>query len=324
MAFIYIILYYIDIIVKSFTQTKPMSAVQLLHISIDNKIYYFYPLHLNIDRIVRNLPGFRPKKPPHAHDVYHLVFVTEGTNQVTTGRGCTDCSRGTLLICDPGEMHDFNPLREGIIVFTELTFKFQSLDGETLTIPFRKLLNLYAGVNLKYMRGQSLKEEQGIIELKALFEQIHYWLKSPGVLAPLYTANHVASLFLFIVREYFMLEEPPDPHFSQNLRRAREYIEQNYQRQISIDELVRTARMSKGHFMRSFKKAFGITPVTCLNRTRVNAAKILLVTSALTGSEIASRCGFRDEYYFSKIFRKNTGKPPGGYRKSAKQRKDHP
>ncbi|MGE9293374.1 MAG: helix-turn-helix transcriptional regulator, partial [Puniceicoccales bacterium] len=64
--------------------------------------------------------------------------------------------------------------------------------------------------------------------------------------------------------------------------------------------------------------------ITFLTRVRLERAKSLLTHSRLTLKEVASLCGFRDEYYFSNVFRKHIGQPPGNYRDSSSGRDQPP
>ena len=60
----------------------------------------------------------------------------------------------------------------------------------------------------------------------------------------------------------------------------------------------------------------GMTPITYLNRYRVNQAKVLLAKSNKTMMEIARAVGFSDSGYFSRVFRRQVGVSPDAYRRS--------
>ena len=64
---------------------------------------------------------------------------------------------------------------------------------------------------------------------------------------------------------------------------------------------------------RTFKKATGETIFRYLNRVRINHAKAMILNTPLKMSVIGSRVGFSDEYYFSRVFKKCTGKSPTEY-----------
>ena len=86
-------------------------------------------------------------------------------------------------------------------------------------------------------------------------------------------------------------------------------------RTISVGELAARTAMSERTFLRRFREATGVSPVDYLLRARIRRAMELLDRRAakLSISEIASRCGFEDSNYFTRQFRRRTGKSPGEY-----------
>jgi len=101
---------------------------------------------------------------------------------------------------------------------------------------------------------------------------------------------------------------------------AREYLEQNYQREISIAEISRGVYLSESHFSHQFKKAVGTSAVQYLNRFRTEKAKELLQSSTLNITEIAGKTGFKSLPHFNRIFRKFEHLSPSAFRKKQKRR----
>ena len=62
-----------------------------------------------------------------------------------------------------------------------------------------------------------------------------------------------------------------------------------------------------------FKKIFKMSPVRFVTKMRIDYAKELLVTNRRSVSEIAEMCGFSNTYYFSNVFKKQTGFSPSQY-----------
>ena len=65
---------------------------------------------------------------------------------------------------------------------------------------------------------------------------------------------------------------------------------------------------------RAFREATGRSPHQYLLHRRVEAAKVL-IRQGLPLAEVAGQCGFSDQSYFTKVFQKHTGHPPGEYRR---------
>ncbi|MCL2801339.1 MAG: helix-turn-helix domain-containing protein [Treponema sp.] len=104
-------------------------------------------------------------------------------------------------------------------------------------------------------------------------------------------------------------------HFSA-LRKAERYIWTNYTRKLSLKEIANASGLSAPYFSTVFKEEMGENLSNYLNRLRVEKAAAMLVTTNQPISEIASKCGFEDQSWFSKIFKNNTGLTPGKYREN--------
>ena len=94
---------------------------------------------------------------------------------------------------------------------------------------------------------------------------------------------------------------------------ARYYLEEYCERQITSAELASLAGCSPSHLRFLFRTAYGDTPMRYLNRVRVEKAKRLLADHMLRLDEVAEKCGFRNVYYFSRVFKELTGVSPGQY-----------
>ena len=83
----------------------------------------------------------------------------------------------------------------------------------------------------------------------------------------------------------------------------------------SLADYASAAGMSEGHFIRSFKKNIGKTPVEFRIDLQIEQAKTLLVETELKIDIVASLSGFTDALYFSRVFKKRTGLSPSQFRK---------
>lgn len=102
---------------------------------------------------------------------------------------------------------------------------------------------------------------------------------------------------------------------------ARDYINSNYSRDISLDDVSRTVNISPYYFSKIFKDETGEGFVEYLTRIRMDKAKELLTTSEYSMKEICAMVGYADPNYFSRSFKKNVGVTPTEY-KDRKQEMD--
>ncbi|MCL2237535.1 MAG: helix-turn-helix domain-containing protein [Treponema sp.] len=98
------------------------------------------------------------------------------------------------------------------------------------------------------------------------------------------------------------------------LRKAENFIMENFTRKISLKEISAVAGLSPPYFSTIFKEEMGENLSKYLNRLRVEKASRLLLETEMSLSEIAACCCFEDQSWFSKIFKAYTGISPGKYR----------
>ena len=99
------------------------------------------------------------------------------------------------------------------------------------------------------------------------------------------------------------------------------YINEHYAEEIPLSSLCRVAGMSKSHFCRKFKSVMGITVMEYVLKTRIAAAKSLLLSSNLSISQISERCGFSSISYFCQKFKDELGESANAFRTREKSTK---
>jgi AraC family transcriptional regulator len=94
---------------------------------------------------------------------------------------------------------------------------------------------------------------------------------------------------------------------------AADYLHSFSERPVNLDELAGTACLSKYHFLRLFKLAYGITPYQYVQQLRLDKARMLLKHSSLAVQDIALALGFENSQSFSRLFHQRTGLYPTQY-----------
>ena len=101
------------------------------------------------------------------------------------------------------------------------------------------------------------------------------------------------------------------------LRQVLDFIHDNLERELALDELAKVANLSKYHFAKSFRSAMGIAPHQYIVKLRIEQARKLLAVDSISVEEVASRVGYSDTSHFSSQFLKIVGVTPNRYRASA-------
>ena len=100
--------------------------------------------------------------------------------------------------------------------------------------------------------------------------------------------------------------------------KGRKFITENYDKDISLDDVSRHLNLSPYYFSKLFKSETGTTFVEYLTNLRMERAQELLKDESLSIKEICAAVGYADPNYFSRTFKKNVGVTPTVYREGSK------
>lgn len=136
-----------------------------------------------------------------------------------------------------------------------------------------------------------------------------------------YTAELLSSCLKFIIISVVRLsgtqENPKQKKSYDVVRRVIQYVENNYDSDLTNDDIGDYFHFNSSYLNRIFKQHTGETLHGFLVRYRMNLAMELLHTSNLSVNEIAEQVGFTDVPHFIRSFKKTTGKTPARYRDEA-------
>ena len=102
---------------------------------------------------------------------------------------------------------------------------------------------------------------------------------------------------------------------NQIARGARQYVLENIESHVGLQEAADHLGVSAGYLSTIFKREYGQSFIDFINSTKIEYACRLLEEKELMVTEIACRLGYENAYYFSKVFRKYTGMSPTSYQK---------
>ena len=106
------------------------------------------------------------------------------------------------------------------------------------------------------------------------------------------------------------------PQVEKRLVRVLDYIDEHIQQPITIDQLADLTFLSKDHLIRLFKKHLNETPVSYINRKKIEKAQLMMLADDSSIQELSFRLGFENISYFNRLFKKVTGETPTGYKRS--------
>lgn len=112
----------------------------------------------------------------------------------------------------------------------------------------------------------------------------------------------------------FIIFEGQKTHEDDAVKKAQQYIEQNYQEKITVDQLANMLAVGRRNFERRFKKATANTVVEYIQRVKIEAAKKSLESTRENVNEVMYKVGYNDNKAFRTTFKKITGISPMEYR----------
>ncbi len=100
-----------------------------------------------------------------------------------------------------------------------------------------------------------------------------------------------------------------------NMVEIKNYLDENYSKKITLDNLAERFFINKYYLARIFKEQLGVSVMDYLLSVRITKAKNYLRFSSLSAEEIGTKVGIGDVYYFSRVFKKVEGIGVREYRK---------
>ena len=128
--------------------------------------------------------------------------------------------------------------------------------------------------------------------------------------------DYLEILLLKLVRaNSFSLRPATSEQTSKECACAKRYMDENYAKDITLDQLADMAHVNKFYLIRTFKKEFNMSPITYLIQRRLLESKYLLRNTDHSLEQISHLVGFSSSSYFSQSFRNQENISPTEYRR---------
>lgn len=248
----------------------------------------------------------------HYHDFHELVIVLEGVAQHVTESKSYPISCGDVFVIKPGVVHCYQNaagLKLANLMFDLEKLNFNFLDLNEIPGYFALVETEPSCREKNNFKGKHTLTSPQLTEIRKMLNKIEQEMvrQIPGWR---FSATTIfQQLLIYIVRSYNTDQKKASRHMVQ-LGQMVKFIEENFQNNISRDDIIAHGKVSANTGNRIFRNLLGESPIEHLIRVRILHASELLRQGNLTVSEIAFRCGFHDSNYFSLQFKKITGLSP--------------
>jgi len=235
----------------------------------------------------------------HSHETFSIGLIDSGASTYINGSHQCRIEAGTLVLMNPGDVHACNPIQN------------QPWAYRMLYVDVGWLSELQDGLG---MGGAGFRCFAPIMTrdplLRSGFCRFHAVLIDDD--ADLLQKEAAAVSFFSQLHERLGLDANV-PVSDLKLQRAAEFIADNHQRSLKLDEISHMAGVSPSSLIRAFKKHFGMTPHAYLTNRRVQFARAELRRGRPI-ADVALDAGFADQAHLQRAFKQLLAATPGHYR----------
>lgn len=248
----------------------------------------------------------------HYHDAYEIFYLVSGELSYFVGDKTYYLVSGMLLFINVNEIHKL--VNSSGAVFERITLQFKRefiadllpKEGE-----FDVFSSFQADTHLLRLDGSEQSTVEGLFDW-----MLHESLRQPPGYA-YYVKILLIELLIYLKRKADSGQDqlaacPQQVH--PKIIAIVNFINENYNRRITLDSISRQFYISPSYFCKIFKDGTGFTLIEYVNNVRIKEARLLLRDTDAKMGEIAERAGFESLTHFGRIFKELTGCTPLKYR----------
>ncbi|CAH1221770.1 HTH-type transcriptional activator Btr [Paenibacillus auburnensis] len=253
--------------------------------------------------------GFYPRaryhyrERPNGCDTYILIYCAEGEGRVSIGGVLHVLKERQLIVIPARTPHSYWTETEHPWTIYWFHFKGEQAEG-------------YSAL-LKGGAGPLTLGSQDSEKFIALFHQCYDLLSGSA-----HSASHqvyAMQTAAYAISSLGMIPEREDEdRKKQYIETAIHLMNMKLEESLTLDEIAQYTQISRQHLNHLFKTSVGFAPVDYYLRLKMRRASQLLDLTPMSIKEICHTLGFKDPYYFSRLFRKIIGLSPTDYRNKLK------
>lgn len=222
---------------------------------------------------------------------FYYIYVVKGKMVMKE----QTVNAGEVLIYEPGYAYEYHNEGETIYYWVHYTgFRSSGLTAATIGTPNKKI---QIGIHKEIIQCFRKMFQEFIIH-DALAENV---------------SNCLLEEILLLTARYAGQKKNQTAPIQ-----ALEYIHGHFREKIDVDALAKLEHMSATSFRIVFREHTGLSPNEYIIAQRISYACRLIAQINLNISEIAGESGYRDQYYFSRLFKNRMGMSPSRYRKQSR------
>lgn len=250
----------------------------------------------------------------HFHDEIEILFVVQGRKRFIINGESVEFGEGEGIFVNRRVPH----ITETVVDGTRDTLL--QINVENLMLDERSRVNKYLALILSEKEPDYVVFRLGeavTAEINDSLNRICREYESQQKAYNTYIKGELYHLVGCLMR-YGVIKESGFSHMKEDMGKIKEallYVDKNYAKQISLDEISNVVNMNPSYFCRYFKKFTGKTIMEYINFVRICKAESFLATTKDSVIEISMEVGFSSSSYFNRVFKNINGISPTEYRK---------
>lgn len=246
----------------------------------------------------------------HTHDAYSIGSVLEGCTDfhlVQGGEEIIPVECGDLVLINLDEVHACNPPNGCAFAYFMLY-----IDPSVF---MNVISDIYGIQNHAYRFSFPLIKNP---DVPGRYYRLCTAIMRKGSRLEIETRLHETMTPILNTFIHFQPQDQYSPTIDCKLESAHKFLQDHLEENISLYDLSQYCHLSSYHFLRLFRRKYGLPPHAFQLQMRINLARRLL-TKGDSISSIASSTGFADQSHFTRIFKRSVGATPIEYQSSIHQ-----
>lgn len=235
---------------------------------------------------------------------HEMIFVCQANGHIVIGGNRYSLKKGMLFYIPPGVQLTIEPRTQNPEHYVTVHFS-----GSRMVLdPDGKWKYLES---IRTLKQPSAQEITDYIPVEELFEKLLDTWNNKGPSYEFIAGTLLRQLLILISRNN--KKQNKNHAISLKIDQIIEYMRQNINKQITLEELSGIAKLSTFYLSRTFKDATGYSIITYFNKMKIDKAKELLIEGNKKVKEVAYELGYTNEFYFSRIFKRIEGLSPSEF-----------
>ena len=261
-----------------------------------------------VEIVPSKISSFNSRTPQLFHPELEIKFFYEGEAWLLVGEDNIHAQPGDIVIANPYDIHSTIGVGDTpgkyVLILVDLGFFSQEMANDMDLVHL--LLSKQLRFNHLIRNNKELNNLLSQLAKETDPNKAYYRAAIRGLLQTIFVLllrseidNQAVAHTQVNTKKYYAVIEP-----------ALQMVRTDYRTALNVDQLAELCNVSKSHFCRIFKLVTGRTVIQYITDYRLKIAKMLLEYGNDSIAHIADHCGFQDEGYFCRCYKRKYHQTP--------------